>query len=173
MLRKLVIGYGNLERQDDGVGFHVVNRLRRHLAQRPLACDDDGLSRLGGGTDSVFIRQLVPELIETVADYDRVIFVDAHIPSRKPHLRCTRLDPAEGMALFTHHLHPALLLGLLKALWGREPVSHLLSIQGCRFELGRRLSVGTAKLVAPAAKMILALLAERSDLQPRAAGVKP
>jgi len=172
MDRNLVIGYGNLERQDDGVAFHVVNRLRRHLAQKPLACDDDGLSRLGSGTDCVFIRQLVPELIETVADYDRVIFVDAHIPSIVPHLRCTRLNPAEGMALFTHHLHPGLLLGLLKALLGREPLSHLLSIQGCRFELDRRLSPRTAKLVAPAAKMILALLAELSDPQPRAAGGK-
>jgi len=155
----LVIGYGNLERQDDGVAFHVVNRLRRRLAQKPLASDDDGLSRLGCGTDSVFIPQLVPELIETVASYDRVIFVDAHVPADLPELACTRLYPGDGMALFSHHMHPAMLLGILKALWDREPLGHLLAIQGCRFDRGRRLSTKTAALVAPAAEMILELLA--------------
>ncbi len=155
MVHNLVIGYGNLERQDDGVGFHVVNRLRRHLAQKPLAWDDDGMSRLGGGTDSVFIRQLVPELIETIVHYDRVIFVDAHVPADRPNLVCTRLYPGDGLALFSHHMHPAMLLGILQAVWDREPVGHLLSIQGSRFDLGRRLSAGTAALVAPATAMIL------------------
>jgi hydrogenase maturation protease len=158
MVRNLIIGYGNLERQDDGVAFHVVNRLRRHLAQKPLDCDDDGMSRLGGGTDSVFIRQLVPELIETIVHYDRVIFVDAHVPADRPKLVCTRLNAGDGMALFSHHMHPAMLLGILKAVWDREPLSHLFSIQGFRFDLGRRLSAKTAGLVGPAAAMILDML---------------
>jgi hydrogenase maturation protease len=173
MVRNLVIGYGNLERQDDGVAFHVVNRLRRHLAQKPLASDEDGLSQLGRGTDSVFIPQLVPELIETVALYDKVIFVDAHVPADPPNLVCTRLYPGNGMALFSHHMHPAMLLGILKALWDQEPLGHLLSIQGCRFDLGRRLSAKTAALVAPATEMILELLATLSDLPAPAAGQKP
>ena len=162
-LRKLVIGYGNLDRCDDGAGFYVVNGLRRRLGQKPLDCDDNGMSELGGCRDSVFVRQLVPELVETVADYDRVIFADAHIPSGGPRLVCTRVDPQEGGSLFSHCMHPAQLLGILKALWDREPVSHLLSIQGCRFGPGRGLSAGTAKLVAPAAAMILELLDAASD----------
>jgi hydrogenase maturation protease len=161
IVRNLVIGYGNMERQDDGVGFHVVNCLRRHLAQKPLYPNDDGLSRLSHRTDVVFIRQLVPELSETIAHYDRVIFVDAHMPAVTPHLVCRRLHPEDGTALFSHHMHPAQLLGILKALWDREPLSHLLSIQGYRFEFGRRLSAKTAKLVAPATAMILELLERR------------
>ena len=157
MVRNLVIGYGNIERQDDGVGWHVVNCLRRRLGQTPLAYDDDGMSRLGGATDSVFIRQLVPELIETIVHYDRVIFVDAHVPADMPNLVCTRIYPGDGMAVFSHHLHPAMLLGILQAVWDREPLSHLLSIRGHRFDLGWRLSAGTAALVAPATEMILAM----------------
>ena len=172
MVRNLVIGYGNLERQDDGVGYHVVNHLRRHLAQKPLARNDDGLSRLGRRTDAVFIRQLVPELSETLAHYERVIFVDAHVPADMPHLVCTRLYPEDGMALFSHHMHPAQLLGILKALWDQEPLSHLLSIQGYRFGLGRRLSAGTRELVAQAAAMVLELLETFSDPLPPATGRK-
>lgn len=162
-LRSLVIGYGNLERCDDGAGFYVVNRLRRRLGQKPLDCDDNGMSELGGDRDSVFVRQLVPELVETVADYDRVIFADAHIPSGGPQLVCTQVDPQQGVMPLSHHMHPAQLLGILKALWDREPVSHLVSIQGCSFGLGRGLSAGTAKLVAPAAAMILGLLDAAPD----------
>ena len=162
-LRSLVIGYGNLDRCDDSAGFHVVNRLRRHLGQKPLDCDDNGMSELGGCKDSVFVRQLVPELVETVSDYYRVIFVDAHIPSGGPRLACARVDPQQGVMLHSHYMHPAQLLGILKALWDREPVSHLLSIQGCSFGLGRGLSAGTAKLVAPAALMILELLDAAPD----------
>jgi hydrogenase maturation protease len=158
MLCNLVIGYGNLERQDDGVGFYVVNRLRRHLGQKPLARDDDGLSRLGRRTDSIFTRQLVPELIETVVQYDRVIFVDAHEPPDMPHIVCTRIYPDVAATLFSHHMHPQMLLGFLKALYDREPVSHLVSIQGSRFEFERGLSVKTAALVAPVTEMILAML---------------
>jgi hydrogenase maturation protease len=173
MVRNLVVGYGNLERQDDGVGFHVVNRLRRHLAQKPLSPEDDGLSMLGRRTDSVFIRQLVPELIDTLVNYERVIFVDAHVPAGIPHLVCTRLYPGDGRALFSHHMHPAMLLGILQALLDRAPLGHLLSIQAYRFELNRNLSAKTAALVAPATEMILELLATLSDPPAHAAGQKP
>ena len=163
MVRSLVIGYGNLERQDDGVAFYVVNRLRRRLAQQPLSWDEDGMSRLDRLTDSVFIRQLTPELIEAIAHYDRVIFVDAQVPADSPNLLCTRLYPGVGTPLFSHHMHPEMLLGFLKAVYEREPVSHLLTIQGSRFELKRGLSVKTAAIVAPATEMILEMLGTDRD----------
>jgi len=162
----LVIGYGNPERQDDGVAFYVVNRLRRRLAQPPLAWDEDGLTRLDRRTDSVFIRQLAPELIELLVHYDRVIFVDAHVPADSPDLCCTRLYPDAGVPLFSHHMHPEMLLGFLKAVYGREPASHLLTIQGRRFDLRRGLSVQAAAMVDPAAAMILNLLDAAPDRPP-------
>lgn len=168
----LVIGYGNLDRQDDGVGFYVVNRLRRQLGQKPLNPDDTGLAELGERTDSVFIRQLVPELIETLSNYDRLVFVDAHIPAGMPVLQCTRILPQDGAPLFTHQMNPTLLLAILKALRGREPLSHLLTIQAAGFEMGRELSAATAALVDPATRIILELLATPSDALPHAGRLK-
>jgi hydrogenase maturation protease len=158
MRRSLVIGYGNLDRHDDGLGFYIVNRLRRHLGQKPLAFDDDGVSRLGRCPDSIFIRQLVPELIVTAAGYDRLVFVDAHIPADLPHLRCTRIAPGDSFSGFTHQLHPAAFLGLLQVLYGREPVSHLLSVMGSNFDFGRGLSVDAGRLLEPAIEVILKLV---------------
>jgi hydrogenase maturation protease len=166
MVRNLVIGYGNPERRDDGVAFYVVNRLRRHLAQPPLDWEDNGLSGLGRQTDSVFVRQVVPELIDIIVHYDRLIFVDAHVPADMPNLACARLYPHVDTPLFSHHLHPALLLGFLKAVRDQEPLSHLLSIQASRFELERGLSVETAALVDPAAAIILELLGTAPDPLP-------
>jgi hydrogenase maturation protease len=171
--RNLVIGYGNLERQDDGVAFYVVNRLRQRLGQKPLKSDDAGLAKLGNSTDSVYIRQLVPELIETLSNYDRLVFVDAHIPAGMSNLVCTRIYPEDGFPLFTHQMNPALLLAILKALWGREPLSHLLTIPGLRFEMGRGLSARTAALVGPATRIILELLARPSDPLPRGGRLQP
>jgi len=162
-LRSLVIGYGNLDRCDDGVGFYIVNRLRRHLGQKPLDGDENGMSELGGHRDSVFLRQLVPELVETVVNYQRVIFVDAHIPAGGSPLVCRQIDACQGDPLLSHHMQPAQLLGILKALYDREPVSHLLTIQGCSFDLGRKLSPETAEFVAPAAAMIIDLLDTAPD----------
>ena len=168
MVRNLVIGYGNLERQDDGVGFYVVNRLRQGLGQKALQPDDAGLTKLGEPIDSVFIRQLVPELIEPLSNYDRLVFVDAHIPASLPNLVCTRIYPEGGMSLFTHQRQPALLLAILKGLQDRDPLSHLLTIRGFQFEMGRRLSAATAGLVGPAARIILELFETSPDSLPHA-----
>jgi Ni,Fe-hydrogenase maturation factor len=36
MARTLVIGFGNLDRADDGAAFHIVNRLREGLGLSTL-----------------------------------------------------------------------------------------------------------------------------------------
>jgi hypothetical protein len=62
MPQTLVIGFGNLDRGDDGVAFDVVNLLRRQMGVKPLDADETGLDDRGGETGAVFVRQLVPEL---------------------------------------------------------------------------------------------------------------
>ena len=78
MPRTLVIGYGNLERGDDGAALQVVNRLRHLLGRPPLAEDDGGLGELGQDT-AVFVPQLVPELAVDAAAYESIVLVDAHV----------------------------------------------------------------------------------------------
>lgn len=154
MPRALVIGYGNLERGDDGAAFHVVNRLRSALGQPPLAPEDDGLDRLGGALDAVFVRQLVPELAADAAGYDRLVFCDAHVLPDGPDLQVRPVAPVRRVSGFGHVLHPEGFLWLVHGLSARRPDGLMVALRGFRFELTRRLSEGTWSLVDPAVARI-------------------
>ena len=158
MSRTLVIGFGNIDRADDGVAFSVINALRRRLGQKPLLEDETGLEELGVQVDSVFLSQLTPELLETVAGYRQVIFVDAHVYENVDALHCEPVSPEYTPSTFTHHLTPAAFLALLKTLYHREPAGYLVSIRGHDFDFHRDLSAETEVLVGPAVEYILRLL---------------
>jgi hydrogenase maturation protease len=158
MLRSLIIGFGNLDRADDGVAYYVINALRRHLGQKALSEEDTGMEDLGAPIDSIFLSQLAPELMDPIAEYKRVIFVDAHVYENMEALHCAPVLPEYAAATFTHHLTPAMLLAFLKALHHREPKGHLVSIRGYDFDFHRNLSLDTQALVEPAVNYILHLL---------------
>ena len=158
MSRTLVIGFGNIDRADDGVAFSVINALRRRLGQKPLLEDETGLEELGVQVDSVFLSQLTPELLETVAGYRQVIFVDAHVYENVDALHCEPVSPEYTPSTFTHHLTPAAFLALLKTLYHREPAGYLVSIRGHDFDFHRDHSAETEVLVGPAVEYILRLL---------------
>jgi hydrogenase maturation protease len=159
MARTLVVGFGNLDRADDGVAFHVVNALRRRLGQPPLPDDVTGLDDLGERVDSVFLVQLTPELVEIMKDYECVCFVDAHVFASGEELRCVSVRPEDASLSFTHHMTPAMLLALLQTLYRHPVTSQLVSIRGHDFDFHRRLSPRTQAQVEPAVASIL-LLAE-------------
>jgi hydrogenase maturation protease len=158
MGRTLVIGFGNIDRADDGVAYSVINELRRRLGQKPLSEDETGLEELGAEVDSVFLSQLTPELMETLAGYRRVVFVDAHVYENVDALHCEPVSPEYAPSTFTHHLTPAAFLALLKTLYRLEPAGHLVSIRGHDFDFHRNLSPETEALVGPAVEYILRLL---------------
>lgn len=153
--RTLIIGYGSIDRADDGVAYFVINALRRRLGQKPLSEDETGLEDLGKQVDSIFLVQLAPELMDVLACYDQVIFVDAHVLENVDNLHCTPVLSEYTPATFTHHMSPAMILALLKALYHREPTGHIVSIRGYDFDFHRDLSRATRTLVEPAVKYIL------------------
>jgi hydrogenase maturation protease len=158
MSRTLVIGFGNLDRADDGVAFFVINALRRRLGQKILKEDSTGLEELGAQTDSIFLSQLVPELMDILTGYHRVIFVDAHVYENVDNLYCTPVSQEYKPPTFSHHITPPMLLALLKTLYHQEPSGNLVSIRGYDFDFHRELSVDTKALVEPAVDYILQLL---------------
>jgi hydrogenase maturation protease len=160
MARTLVIGYGNLDRQDDGAAFAVVNALRRGIGLGSLPEGDTGLEQIGGQTDAVYVLQLSPDLLDVAAGYERVVFVDAHVGLDVQDVHCTAVQPEYAAAAFTHHLTPAMFVALLKALYGREPAGFIVSVRGHRFDFARGLSAETQALVQPAAEQIRQLLEE-------------
>jgi hydrogenase maturation protease len=144
-VRRLIIGYGNPSRRDDGVGLAVINGLRQWLGQAPLDEGDDGYSELGGAIDTLFLQQLMPELAETLADYDRVWFVDAHLGVYPELVRRTALAAHYGLASVSHHLGPETLLALAQQIYGQAPAGELISIRGFDFDFGNELSPQTAE----------------------------
>ena len=96
--KTIIIGYGNIYRADDGVAFAIINELRRQLGQKLLEEGDTGLDELTGENDSIFLLQLVPEIMELLAGYNKIIFVDAHVGL----CRLARLDKI-GNGYGHHH----------------------------------------------------------------------
>lgn len=158
MFRTIVVGYGNIDRADDGVAFEVINALRRRLGQKLLNEGDTGLEELGAGVDSIFLIQLMPEIMEVLIGYDQVIFVDAHADANANDLNFTPVKPEYVSSTFTHHMTPQSLLAFLKVLYNREPAGHILSIKGYDFDFKRLLSCGTRSLVPASVEEILNLL---------------
>ena len=159
MYRTLVIGYGNLDRGDDGVAHHVVNELRQRLGQPPLNEGDTGLEKLGAQVDSILLMQLVPELVDTLFDYDRVIFIDAHVREDMPDLYCTPVLPEYTTSAFTHHMTPAMILALVKLVHHRNPEGYIVSIRGHNFDFHRHLSLATQAMVPVAVETVLQIIA--------------
>ena len=163
MPRTLVIGFGNIDRADDGVAYHVINRLRRRLGQGMLHEDETGLEEIGAQIDSIFLVQLAPELMDVLILYDEIIFVDAHVYENVDSLYYAPVFPEFTTATFTHHLTPAMLLALLKSLHHREPAGHIVSIRGYDFDFHRNLSADTEALVEKAVDHILLLHGSTDD----------
>jgi hydrogenase maturation protease len=157
MPRTLVIGFGNIDRADDGVAFYVINALRGRLDQKPLTEEETGLEGLGARVDAIFLSQLAPEIMDILADYQQIIFVDAHVYESTGNLHCAPVLPEYAPSTFTHHITPATMLAWLKTLHRREPAGHLVSIRGYDFDFHRALSADTQALVESAVDHILQL----------------
>ena len=77
-LNTLIFGYGNADRQDDGIAWHVLHELmRRNNLPVSDDLDIDYQDELNH-TDYRFNLQLMPELADELDHYDRVCFIDAH-----------------------------------------------------------------------------------------------
>jgi hydrogenase maturation protease len=155
--KTLVIGFGNVYRQDDGVAFEVLNALREQLGRPVFDMDDDGFDDLEHKVDTVLLHQLVPELTDFTARYDLIVFVDAHMGSIPEPIHEEELVACRKNATVSHQLHPCTLLALTHELHDRQPRGVLLSILGHDFDFGEGLSSETAALVPQAVARILTL----------------
>ncbi|MBN1402305.1 MAG: hypothetical protein JXA74_15805, partial [Anaerolineae bacterium] len=104
--------------------------------------------------------QLAPELAESLAECDIVIFVDAHVDGAgwEP-LHWQEVTPAYESSLVGHHLKPASVVALTESLYGRSPRPYVLSVLGTDFDFGEGLSAGTSKRADLAVERLLAFLA--------------
>jgi hydrogenase maturation protease len=155
--RCLVIGYGNPYRRDDGVAFHLINALRRQQGLQELAKDEDGQDDWGHPVDVLMQHQLLPELAPLLADYSRVVFVDAHTEAFPEPLRVVAVEEEYGFHAVTHHVSPAMLLYLTRSACGQAPQGWLVSLRGYDYDFGDQLSPDCAEHLPEAFQKILEL----------------
>jgi hydrogenase maturation protease len=148
-MNTLFIGYGNPDRQDDGVAWRVLTGLACQLGletstswEDPLPCAPD--------TTFAFHLQLTPEMAEDISTFDRVCFVDAHTGNIPANVQLVDLAPEYQTSPFTHHLTPEMLLSMCSSLYERVPEAVLVSVRGYEFGFEENLSPFTDSLVSEA-----------------------
>ncbi len=158
-MRSLIVGYGNADRQDDGVAWHVLTGIARGLGRPVPAAPEDGFFPEGEEIDLWYVLQLAPEMSEDFAQYERICFVDAHTGNIEQEILLQPVEASPASSAFTHHLTPAACLALTQAIYGKMPEAKLLSIRGFQFGFSRELSPETAALVEQAVETLMKWLA--------------
>jgi len=143
----LIIGYGNALRRDDGVGLKVATEAEK----------------LGfSGTRSLLCHQLTPELAATIAEVDRVIFVDAEINSDPVQLQAIQPEEATGTQM-GHFCDARSLLALSQILYHYAPQAWLITIPAVDFDFGEQFSPLAENGVTQALKILEKLLSTQTN----------
>ncbi len=149
----LIIGYGNPDRQDDGVAWHILHALASGLGL-PVPMGYEEEFPANDSLSIEFYLQLTPEMAEDISAYGRVCFVDAHTGDIPDPVRMINVDSEFQRSPFTHHLTAQSLLSMCETIYGHKPEAVLISVQGYHFGFERELSSETSLLVGKAVGMI-------------------
>jgi len=161
----LIIGYGNPDREDDGVAWHILRALTIKLGLSSTESYDHEFPEFAL-IDFAFHLQLTPEMAEDISAYEYVCFVDAHTGNIPEPVRLIRVESEFQHSPFTHHLTPQSLLSMCETIYGKKPDAALLSVIGHRFLFSRQLSEETAELVPQAVDLIWDWMNDRNILSP-------
>lgn len=115
----LVIGIGNTGRQDDGLGWLVIDHILKDYK----------------GVDKEYRYQLQIEDAELASHYSKVFFVDATKEQidKGYYLKKCKASIRHGVS--SHALHPETIMGLTNDLYDNYPEAFILGIQGYQWEL--------------------------------------
>ena len=159
-----MIGYGNPDREDDGVAWHILRALTLRLGlDAPDSYEEEFPDH--ALIDFSFYLQLTPETAEDISTYEYVCFVDAHTGSIPEPVRLMPVESEFQASPFTHHLTPQSLMSMCETIYGKRPDAALLSVLGHRFLFTRQLSDETSKLVPQAVDFIWDWLHDRKILK--------
>ncbi|HEX6035948.1 MAG TPA: hydrogenase maturation protease [Anaerolineales bacterium] len=163
MRKLLILGYGNPDREDDGVAWHILRALTIKLGLPSPGSYEDEFPE-SAQIEFAFHLQLTPEMAEEVASYPYVCFIDAHTGNIPEPVRLIDVDSEFQRSPFTHHLTPQSLMSMCESIYGKRPEAALLSVLGHRFLFTRELSEETAALVPQAVELVWKWLNTRKIL---------
>jgi len=123
-----IIGYGNPQRRDDGIGPYIVNRLQPFFEHRMDV-------RL------LVLHQLEPDVVDTLKKADTILFVDASVETLAEGRHWVGIQPElKALPCLIHQVAPSFILGLLQCLYHRNPAAWMVSVAGDDFSFGSGLS---------------------------------
>jgi hydrogenase maturation protease len=156
--KTLIIGFGNPDRQDDGVAWHILKKLAEKLGRALHESVYDDLDQTESPPHLLCMLQLTPEVAEILSYYERAYFVDAHTGSFEEEIRFEAIEAQFQTSPFTHHLTPQTCLMMAQTLYGNVPQAGVLSVRGYEFGFCQGLSPRTATLAENAVTLILSWL---------------
>lgn len=115
----LIIGIGNSGRSDDGLGWLLLDAIKRKFFN----------------VDFQYRYQLQIEDAELLSHYTTVIFVDATKEETKNGFFFKPCYPNNGIGLTSHMLDPETILWLEQQLYKTEPATFILGIEGEKWGL--------------------------------------
>jgi hydrogenase maturation protease len=134
----LIIGYGNTLRGDDAVGIDIAQEVINWQIEKieVLTC-----------------AQLTLDLAEKLAQFARVIFIDASI-ELSTGATIEKISKADYVEGFTHHCNINCLISLAQCLYERSPQVWLIKVAALDFSLGAPLSPVTMQAKAQAINIL-------------------
>jgi hydrogenase maturation protease len=155
--KTLILGYGNPDRQDDGIAWHILDAVARRFTYPLPTSWEEGFqpSLENPDLELSFALQLVPEMAELVSTFDRVCFVDAHTGRVPEEVHFEELNAEMQNSPFTHHMTPATLIFLSKSIYKTAPGAFLLSVRGYEFGFSHSLSKKTSLLLGAAVDKLI------------------
>ncbi len=99
-MKTIVLGVGNPILQDDGVGIHVVNELKKQINDRNITIDEAAT----GGMN----------LLDLILGYDKAILVDAVKTAGKKEGEVLRLNPLKMNSVHSCNPHDVSLIEAIK-----------------------------------------------------------
>ena len=157
----IILGYGNPDRGDDGVAYHLLIDLIHTLSDNSEEISEFievGILELTDEIDLWYNLQLIPEVSQDLAEYENAIFIDAHTAEIPEPILITEIEPKYQNSPFTHHLTPATCISLTQKLFDAAPHAILITIRGYSFDFSRELSSQTKELAGTALIKIIDLL---------------
>ena len=115
---RIIIGYGNTLRGEDGFGVDVVRLLQTKKLHN---------------TRLLELFQLTPELVLELLDAKEIVFIDAAYASKDFHAFACPLQREENLQL-SHHISPKVVLESLKTLYNKEVKFEIFSLLCGDFE---------------------------------------
>jgi len=130
MKKTLIYGYGNPGRKDDGLGARFIELVDAWL-------ENEGVKNIQ--TDCNY--QLNIEDAAVVAEFDKVIFVDASVVEDIESYKLELIEPNDASIEFTMHaVSVSFVIDLCRKIYNKIPEAHVLHIKAYDFDFEEALT---------------------------------